>query len=33
MDWVLAGLVFTKWYIDDIIIFSLTLEDHGHHLQ
>jgi hypothetical protein len=33
MDQVLAGFVFTKWYINDIIVFSPTLEDHGHHSQ
>ncbi len=30
MDWVLAGLGCAKCYVDDIIIFSLTLEDHRH---
>ncbi len=33
MDQVLARLGFAKCYIDNIIIFSSTLEDHGHHLQ
>jgi hypothetical protein len=32
MDWVLVGFGFAKCYIDDIIVFSLTLEDHKHHL-
>jgi hypothetical protein len=32
MDQVLARLGFAKCYIDDIIIFSPTLEDHRHHL-
>jgi len=32
MDRVLVGLGFAKCYIDDIIIFSLTLGDHMHHL-
>jgi hypothetical protein len=30
MDWVLVGLGFAKCYIDDIIIFSLTLRYHMH---
>jgi methanogenic corrinoid protein MtbC1 len=29
----LAGFGFAKCYIDDIIVFSLTLTDHMHHLQ
>jgi putative transposase len=33
MDQVLAGLNFTKCYINDIIVFSLTPRDHMHHLQ
>jgi hypothetical protein len=33
MDRVLAGLGFAKCYIDDIIVFSSTSEDHKHHLQ
>ncbi len=33
MDRVLVGLGFAKFYIDDIIVFSLTLEDHKHHMQ
>jgi hypothetical protein len=33
MDRVLAGLDFAKCYIIDIIVFSLTLGDHLHHLQ
>jgi hypothetical protein len=33
MDYILIGLGFAKSYINDIIIFSLTLEDHMHHLQ
>jgi hypothetical protein len=33
MDWVLVGFGFVKCYIDDIIAFSSTLEDHKHHLQ
>jgi hypothetical protein len=32
MDYILVGLGFAKCYIDDIIIFKLTLEDHMHHL-
>jgi hypothetical protein len=32
MDYILVGLGFAKCYIDDIIIFRLTLEDHMHHL-
>jgi hypothetical protein len=32
MDRVLARLGFAKCYIDDIIIFSPTLEDHWHHM-
>jgi hypothetical protein len=32
MDRMLAVLDFAKCYIDDIIVFSLTSEDHGHHL-
>jgi len=32
MDRVLAGLGFTKFYINDIIVFSMTLGDHMHHL-
>ncbi len=32
MDQVLTGLGFTKFNIDDIIVFSLTLGDHMHHL-
>ncbi len=32
MDWVLVGLDFTKCYIDDIIVFNSTMEEHGHHL-
>jgi hypothetical protein len=28
-----GGLGFTKWYIDDIIVFSLTLGNHMHHLR
>jgi hypothetical protein len=31
MDRVLMGLGFAKCYIDDIIIFNLTLGDHMHH--
>jgi len=33
MDQMLTGLSFAKFHIDDIIHFSLTLEDHMHHLQ
>ncbi len=33
MDRMLAGLGFTKCYIDDIIIFNSTSEDQMHHLQ
>jgi hypothetical protein len=33
MDQVLVGLSFTKCYIDDIIVFSLTLANHMCHLQ
>jgi len=29
----LVGLGFVKCYIDDILIFSLTLGDHMHHLR
>jgi hypothetical protein len=29
MDWALVGLCFAKCYIDNIIIFNLTSEDHG----
>jgi len=32
MDQILAGLGFAKCYIDDIIVFSLTLGDNMHHL-
>ncbi len=24
---------FTKWYTNDISVFNLTLEDHGHRMQ
>ncbi len=30
--WVLVGLDFAKCYIDDIIVFNSTMEEHGHHL-
>jgi hypothetical protein len=33
MDRVLVDCNFAKCYIDDIIVFSLTLEDNMHHLQ
>ncbi len=33
MDSMLTGLGFAKFDIDDIIILSLTLGDHMHHLQ
>jgi len=33
MDKMLAGFCFAKWYIDDIIIFSLTLRNHMKHYQ
>ncbi len=33
MDHILVGLDFAKCYIDDIIVFSPTIEKHGHHLQ
>jgi hypothetical protein len=33
MDHVLVGLDFAKCYIDDIIVFSSTIEEHGHPLQ
>jgi hypothetical protein len=33
MNQMLVGLGFAKCYIDDIIIFNLTLKDHKHHLQ
>jgi len=33
MDRVLVGLGFAKCYINDIIIFSLTVGNHMHHLQ
>jgi hypothetical protein len=26
-------LDFANWYIDDIIVFNSTMEEHGHHLQ
>jgi len=32
MDQVLAGLTFAKCYIDDIIVFNLTVGYHMHHL-
>ncbi len=32
MDRILVGLGFAKCYIDDIIIFSLTLGNNMHHL-
>ncbi len=32
MDRMLADLDFAKCYIDDIIVFSLTPENHMHHL-
>jgi hypothetical protein len=28
MDWMLMGIGFAKCYINDIIVFSLTLRDH-----
>jgi hypothetical protein len=30
MDWVLASLSFAKCYINDIIVFSLTIKEHLH---
>jgi len=33
MDRILTSFGFTKCYIDDIIIFNLTLGDNMHHLQ
>jgi hypothetical protein len=33
MDRMLASLGFISCYIDDIIVFSLALGDHMHHLQ
>jgi hypothetical protein len=33
MDKVLVDYNFAKCYIDDIIVFNLTLEDNMHHLQ
>ncbi len=33
MDWVFASLDFAKCYIDDIIVFDFTIEEHNHHLQ
>jgi hypothetical protein len=33
MDLVLSCFNFAKWYIDDIILFNLTYEDHMHHLK
>jgi hypothetical protein len=33
MDHVLAGLNFTKCYINDIIVLSPTSKDHMHHLH
>jgi hypothetical protein len=32
MDQMLVGFGFAKCYIDDIIVFNLTSEDHMHHL-
>jgi hypothetical protein len=32
MDRILVGLDFAKCYIDDILVFSLTLRGHMHHL-
>jgi len=33
MDQVLAGLPFAECYIDDVIIFSSSPQDHVKHLQ
>lgn len=33
MDMILAGVEFARCYIDDIIIFSATVEEHERHLQ
>jgi len=33
MDQVLVIFTFAKCYINDVIILSLTLEDHMHHFQ
>jgi hypothetical protein len=33
MDKVLVDYSFAKCYINDIIVFNLTLEDHMHHLH
>ncbi len=33
MDQVFVGLDFAQCYIDDIIVFSSTMEEHGHYLQ
>ncbi len=33
MDRMLMGFGFAKCYIDDIIVFNLTLGDHIHHLH
>jgi hypothetical protein len=32
MDQVFIGLDCAKCYIDNIIVFSSTMEEHGHHL-
>jgi hypothetical protein len=33
MDQILVNFSFAKCYIDDIIVFNLTLRNHMHHLQ
>jgi hypothetical protein len=33
MDQVFVGLDFAKCYIDDIIVFNSTMEEHGHYLH
>jgi len=33
MHQILASLDFSKWYIDDIVVFGSTMEEYGHHLK
>jgi hypothetical protein len=33
MDWVLAGLDFCYWYLDDVVVASVTYEQHPQHLH
>ena len=33
MDRILVGLPFARAYIDDILVFSITMEEHQLHLQ